>query len=336
MKKEEKGSRTTNIVSFPYLKERLIEKGLDLINHQRYEEASDLLLQAYKENELSEEILMALMLSLYESRQYEVAQEIYESISSPTIEQTELYLLSLIQLSNHEKVIKTIQSLMNNIKITEEKQEHYKKLMQFSQRQWDIFKSKKLVKEDSTYDEEDDKREEHFSGKSIQEQMSFIGSIRLHRLKPYENELVQAVANSETNPFIQTLILELLREHEFDKDIELNKMNKKEIVNPFQLHSVFEVPYYITLEKELDRLFGHQDPIQLQQVIEIAKRHAFLWYPISPNVEPLILAKAYQALLHTYYDPSFDLIGHNESNHELKKAINLLREWERLSETINL
>ncbi len=336
MNNERKKNQVTNLIPFPFLKERLVEKGLDFINQQKYEEASDFLLQAFDGNELSNEILMALMLSLYESRQYVKAREIYESIPYPTIEQSELYLLSLIQMSDHGKVIETIETLLDSCEITGEKRQHYNKLIQFSQRQWNTYKSKKLDSENQINDEEQEATRENLRGKSIQEQISFISSIRLHRLKPYEEELVKALGESKTNPFIQTLILELLREHELDKDIELNKMNKREILNPVQLLSVFDVPYFLTLEKELDDLLGHHDPVQLEQVIEVAKRHAFLWFPIPPIVEPVILARGYEVLLRSYYDPSIDLNVQKENNPELKEALNLLQEWERITETINL
>ncbi len=126
------------VIAFPGLKDRLFEKGVDALEEGDAHAACDLLSQAYELESLNPEISTALVLALYECKEYEEAQGICREMLLEGVgdyfETVDMYLMILIQLHEHQDVVDTLHALFDEKEVPFEKEEHFKKLLQFSEK----------------------------------------------------------------------------------------------------------------------------------------------------------------------------------------------------------
>lgn len=273
-----KGNRDNKIVYFPQLKERLFEKGIDALQNSNLEEAVGLLEQAYEIDSSDGEVGAALVVSLYESKRYQQAKDICKELlyegEGDYFKIVELYLMILIQLNEHKEVVGTISALFDEKEVPVEKEEHFSKLLSFS--------SKVLEGKQPQSPLEPGQPAEIpqiLEGKDLQEQTFILAELVNRNIQPYIQELLMGLSNEETHPFIQTMIVNVLREHGYGAEVQVVKFGKKLSCVPADLRDVFETDFYLQIIKRIEDLMAQRNPSLFQQVIETFSRHSFLLYP---------------------------------------------------------
>ncbi len=277
------------IVQFPGLKDRLLEKGVLALEQGEVHEASELLAQAYEIDPDNPDINTALVLSLYESKQYDEAGSICKEMLLEGIgdyfEVVDMYLMILIQLHQHREVIDTINALFDEKEVPIEKEEHFRKLLQFSE---------KVVSGKATIPEKEEPEEEQIlAGKSLEEQTLIVAQLVHRNIKPFRGELVRVLRDPDAHPFLQTMILNVLREHGMDKQVVVVKFDKEEKVYPSSLEDVFESEFFTGVSNAMDDLLAQTNPTLFQHALELVKRHAFLLYPFTLEGDPKEIASVY-------------------------------------------
>ena len=217
------------IVQFPGLKDRLLEKGVQALEKGEVHESSQLLTQAYELEPDNPDINTALVLSLYESKQYDKARYICKEMLLEGIgdyfEVVDMYLMILIQLHQHREVVDTINALFDEKEVPFEKEEHFRKLLQFSEK---VVNGKAQIPEEAS--EED--QSSILSGKSLEEQTLILAQLVHRNIQPFIGELLSVLKEPAAHPFLQTMILNVLREHGMDKEVDVAKFGVKEQVSP--------------------------------------------------------------------------------------------------------
>ncbi|NMH69910.1 tetratricopeptide repeat protein [Bacillus sp. RO3] len=284
---EEKGK----IVQFPGLKERLLEKGVHALEQGEVHEASELLIQAYELDPDNPDINTALVLSLYESKQYDKARSICKDMLLEGIgdyfEVVDMYLMILIQLREHQEVMDTIHALFDEKEVPFEKEEHFKKLLQFSE---------KVLNGKSPQPDEAPVKEEQPSilrGKSLEEQTLTAAELVHRNIQPFMDELKSILKDAEAHPFLQTMVLNVLREHGVDKEVVVKKFGQEKRVSPASLEDVFESDFFSGMVESLEDLLMQMNPTLFQHAQELLKRHMFLLYPFHLDGEVKDIASVY-------------------------------------------
>ena len=279
------------IVQFPGLKDRLLEKGVQALERGEVHESVQLLTQAYELEPDNPDINTALVLSLYESKQYDKAKYICKEMLLEGIgdyfEVVDMYLMILIQLHQHKEVVDTINALFDEKEVPFEKEEHFRKLLQFSE---------KVVNGKATVPEEEESMEDRssiFTGKSLEEQTLIVAQLVHRNIQPFIAELQGILHDSDAHPFLQTMILNVLREHGMDKEVDVVKFGLEEKVSPSALEDVFESDFFTSVTECLDDLLAQTNPTLFQHAQELLKRHAFLLYPFTLEDEPEEIASVY-------------------------------------------
>ncbi|PFA61878.1 hydrolase [Bacillus sp. AFS015802] len=279
------------IVQFPGLKERLLEKGIQALEKGEVHESSDLLTQAYELEPDNPDINTALVLSLYESKQYDKAGSLCKEMLHEGIgdyfEVVDMYLMILIQLHQHKEVIDTINALFDEKEVPFEKEDHFRKLLHFSE---------KVVNGKEPIPEEDASKEDLSSiltGKSLEEQTLTVAQLVHRNIRPFAVELEAVLRDPDAHPFLQTMILNVLREHGMDKEVIVIKFGREERVSPSTLEDVFESDFFTGVTNTLDDLLAQTNPTLFQHAQELLKRHAFLLYPFTLEEEPEEIASVY-------------------------------------------
>ncbi|TMU85738.1 tetratricopeptide repeat protein [Bacillus sp. BHET2] len=284
---EEKGK----IVQFPGLKDRLLEKGLQALESGEVHESSQLLTQAYELEPDSPDINTALVLSLYESKQYDKAKYICKEMLLEGIgdyfEVVDMYLMILIQLHQHSEVADTIHALFDEKEVPFEKEEHFKKLLHFSE---------KVLSGKASIPEEPGEEDLSFvlSGKSLEEQTLLVAQMVHRNIQPFIGELKAILKDSDSHPFLQTMVLNVLREHGMDKEVLVSKFGREDRVYPAALEDVFESDFFTGVSNALDDHLAQTNPTLFQHAQELLKRHAFLLYPFKLEEETGEIASVYE------------------------------------------
>ncbi|WP_299738831.1 M48 family metallopeptidase [Rossellomorea sp. y25] len=319
------------IVQFPGLKDRLLEKGVQALEKGEVHESSQLLTQAHELEPDNPDINTALVLSLYESKQYDKARYICKEMLLEGIgdyfEVVDMYLMILIQLHQHREVVDTIHALFDEKEVPFEKEEHFKKLLHFSEK---VLNGKAVIPDEETPKED---QSSILNGKSLEEQTLLVAQLVHRNIKPFMGELQSVLKDSESHPFLQTMILNVFREHGVDKEVDITKLGMEDRVSPAELEDVFDSDFFTKVTDSLDDLLAQTNPTLFQHAHELLKRHAFLLYPFTFEEEPKEIASVY-----AYYTAGMfaDAILEKElkdqvENTQSQGILSRLRELEEIS-----
>ncbi|MGF2617295.1 tetratricopeptide repeat protein [Rossellomorea vietnamensis] len=305
-----KGNKDDNIVQFPRLKERLFEKGLDALQNSRLDQAADLFGQAYEIDPDDGEVGAAFVLALYENKSYRRAKEICKELLLEGIgdyfKVVELYLMILIQLNEHKEVVGTISALFDEKEVPFEKEEHFSKLLSFSRR---VLDGKEAPSHEDSGISHPSADEKILEGKEIQEQTLILAELVNQNIRPYLAELLEVLDNETAHPFIQTMIVNVLREHGFNEEVGIRKFGQSMTCVPASLEDVFETSRFKEVTEEIDELIAQRNPSLQQQVIETFTRHSFLLYPLEMEWPVDNTALAYLAFGLDLYGEDLSAMG---------------------------
>lgn len=333
MEKNKKENSDQKIVLFPGVKDRLMEMGIAHLDNHQFAEAVNFLGQANEIDPENPEIGTAYLIALYESGNYEKAKEVCHYLLHQGIgnyfEIIDVYLMILIQLSNHEEIIHTITTLIDENEVPLEKIEHYKKLLQFSQNRVGTENQQPVLKMDEP-------KTPLFSSEDIKENIYKLAQLSNQNIYPYMDELIKYIGKREAHPFLKTMIVNILSEHGVEKEIHLEKFNNNGTFIPVKLPSIFETSFYIVLLETLKNELENNNPTLYQQMKDIVDRHFFLLYPFELMPEnPKLWSLAYQCFGQELYGETVDLekiaIENQVNIASLVKAINFLKKLEEIS-----
>ncbi|MEI5905643.1 tetratricopeptide repeat protein [Bacillus spongiae] len=321
-----------NVVYFPHIKERLMEKGLDSLQQKKYKESAELLKEALQLGYDQPELYMALILALYESGQYDQARlyckNLLQEGKGDYYEVIELYIMILIQLNEHEEVVLMLNALFEEQNVPLHKEDHFKQLLSISQK---IVSGEQLKTAQEEQVQEEKGKLPLFSG-SFQEQLVRIGELAERNIVPFRNELISYLSEEKAHPILQTMVLNVLREHQVNEEVQVVKLGESKKVNPANLTDVFDSSFYKQLLFFAEEMVEQQNPTLFELMKDVIDRHSFLMYPF-PVLLPL------EEVAFAYYVYASELIGENGnigehtnvSEEVLSTHLRRIRELEEIS-----
>lgn len=276
MKKDKNIKKKENVIYFPGLPQRLLAMGIEQLESKQFEKAADFLSQAKELEPDSAEIETALLVAFFEMGKYSDARSLCENMLKRGIgdyfEIIDIYLMVLIQLKEYKKAAETINVLIEEKEVPLDKQEHYEKLLQFSEKRSGIEIEDFVTKNEN---------KAILTSNDIQEQIMEIAALMNVNIQPYRNELTRYLNDSKQHPFVQTMILNLFKEHGIEKKVTIEKFHYKETVIPTQLDPLFETPFYMEIIDELQKNMAQKNPSLYEQIKSILDKHFFLLYPFE-------------------------------------------------------
>lgn len=332
MRNEDNNQNLNNLIPFPRLKERLFQKGIERLESHRFEEAANLLRQAQELDSDNSAINMALIVALYESADYEEAKRVAEEVlhhgTGEYYEVLDIYLMVLIQLNEHDRVIHTIETLFEEQHVPIEKEEHLRTLLQLSKKiDRDILKDKTNERED------EQARLIEFEQADLQTQIVQIGELADKNIQPYVNWLIAMVRNEHTHPFVQTVALNVMKEHRITTPIHVAKLGFQGEYVPEQLPDPKEMSFFQQVKEMLTNELDHENPVLLEQLCETVDRHVFFIFPFEPvPSNPALWAAAYRALAYEWYGEAWEIFSlaqkYGVPQEELHEAVAFVRRIE--------
>lgn len=273
--------RFDNVIVLPGTRDKLVEMGIHALQKKNYKEASRFLTKAlhFSEEPGDDEIQMALLLALYECGQYDEAKELCEEMlqtgSGDYYDVMDLYISILFHMKEYQHACITLSALCGENQIPSDKKDHFEKLLQIS---------RKMASDSVENEYQSDLAPKLFyEDETLEQQTLKVAEIVQWNIAPYLDELIDIIGDAHSHPFLKTLLLNVLREKGFDKEIYVRKFQFTKRMIPDQLEDVFQMPYYKQVMNKLEEAVSQSNPILFSQITELVNRHFFLLYPFEPE-----------------------------------------------------
>lgn len=302
-KNNQKKAEEAKIISFPNLGERLIVKGLDELGNRNFRDAALLFSQAREFEPENDEVCMGLVVSLVELEYYEESKELCQEMLNKGIgdyfQLINIYLMVLLQLSEHQEMVTTIEMLFEENQIPFDKEEHFEKMLQFSKRALEDKKEEADRQKQQLAEEL--KEDELFEGKTDNEMFLVISKLTNINIRPFIPQIEQFLQEEQGHPFFKTMLLNILADQEYNEEVTLKKFSKAKSVIPNELAGLKETEFYKKVTSLTEAEISQKNPSLFEMVHSLIERHSFLLYPFEPEPESLpVWAAAYHALAEEY------------------------------------
>lgn len=339
MKKRDSIKKEGNIVFFPNLQKKILEKGLKFLEENRFNEAIQLFEEAiHLDQGENHEIYMGLVLAYSGAGELQKAKQLAQVMLKKGIGEyfviIDLYLTILLQLHEYEEIIHIIECLFEEREIPAKRYEHFSNLLNFSKKMLD---TNEVKYENHKENNEDLDVEKNFLfEKDINKVILQVTKMANQNIRPYVKIIGEYLMDEKGHPFIKTILLNILKEQEYGEDILVEKFTRKQVVNPLLLKNIDEMEQIREIEENLKEHLENHEPVLLQLLIPLVERHFFLMYPFEfvPDI-PALWAAAYHYIGKEYNgeENKKDEIcqQHHINEKELEQACEFIKKLEEIS-----
>ena len=329
--------KVDNVIQFPNLERRLVEKGLELLHQKKFHEAIPLLEQAILLDPFNSDSQMGLVLAYFDAGMVDKAKQLvgkmlFEGIGD-YFEVMNLYLMLLVQVHKYDEVVSVLEELFVSEKIPKEQFENFNRLLHFSRRMLDT--PIQQENENERYNEphkELNLAQYQDSGAQI----GLAAELKERNIQPYLMELIDYLQSNDGGAFFKSLILNILRDHLYDQPVLIQKFGRKITVIPKTLTSLNDNPQLKDITKAIGQRLENEDPILYDHIKKLVERQFFLLYPFKLEPDDVaIWAAAYHSLGNEYYgnrDTDDELMdSYHVLQMDMKKADSFIRMIEEIS-----
>lgn len=331
-------SKKDNVILFPGLEKRLLEKGLDYLKQKKYRDAIGFLEQALEHDPENSDIFVGLVLANFEAgyikQAKQIAAEMLKGGLGDYIQVIDLYLMILVQLNEYDELVTMIEALLEEREIPAEKLEHFTRMLEFGRRM------QASPAENELDDHHDLMGEEVslglFEYMDPEDQVMIAAKLAKENIRPYVKEIKEYIASEQGHVFQKTMLLNILREQEYAEELDVRKFGWEQSFIPERLPDLKDYigmnPVIPILEDQLE----NADPVLYENILSLIQRHFFLIYPFAlPKASAEAWSAAYHFLAQEYYgfdEPLEDFAEMYKSDEEeASEALAFIRMLEEIS-----
>ncbi len=283
----------SNLFHLPDLPKRIMEKAVQALKDNQYEEAKRLFAQLLEIDEEHSQAAYGMAICLLELAEYEPAEkltrEMLQKDMGDYFEVFRLHITVLIQTNQYDKGAEMLQSILEEIEMPPETRESYIQLLDFCQaRQKDQQDFPKIP--DSSPDSTSVSPEE------VKVMMDSLGSdlppekkwSAIHALYDLEGEqtfeIVQPLLIKDSiDPFTKTLMLKALGENGYSGDAEVRKFNTSYTI---KIHPDQKLLNPITREikESIHNILLSENPTLCDQVVDVWEHFSYASYPMDLTI----------------------------------------------------
>lgn len=276
----------SNIIAFPNLCKRLVDKGLERLEVRDFKKAAELFSQARELEPENPDLNIGLVVALVELNDYEEARDLCKELLFKGIGDyfhvVTIYLMVLLHLNEHQEMVTTIEALLEEGHVPSDKIDHFENMLYFSRRAIDEQKDQEVRIEEKIQEElaED---EGLFENKTDNELLAVVSRLSKVNIRPHMDQIKLVLENNQISPFVKTLLLNILQEQEYDKELTISKFSKQMNVIPSTLSAPNETDFYLHSVKLLEAHLGDRDPTLFDMAVSLIERQHLVMYPFVPE-----------------------------------------------------
>lgn len=342
MKKRDRIKQKDNVIFFPELEKRLTEKGLECLQMKNFKEAIRLLEEAKELDPENGEILIGLVIAYFEAGRLEEAKilskEMLHHGIGDYLQMVDLYLTILIQLHEYDEIVATIEALLDEKEIPPEKYDHFLTILQFTKRMAGSRQNenKSEMEEGIPLENESPLELNLFSLQDPKEQLLLVSKLANQNIRPYIHD-IKAYLNAESgHPFLKTMLLNILKEQEYDREVLVKKLGIEDSFIPAELPEVYAQERMKDIINHLSTRLENNDPILFENTKSLVERYFFIAYPflLDPN-KAEVWAAAFHLTALEYHGMEEDTSGvpalYGVTEEEMRVAGARIKEFEEIS-----
>lgn len=298
MKKKGRKKIEGNVILFPDLEKRLLERGLEQLQQKKYRDAIELLERANTLAPKDADVHIGLVLAYYESERLEdakgLAQRMLKEGIGDYFQVVDLYLMILVQINEYEEILLTIEMLQDEREIPFEKQDHFSKLLAFSRKMIEMKRD-----QEETYDDgvKEDVEPIHLSVEDDPSKLLLlIAELSQKNIRSHIDEVKKYLQDKDGHPFLKTMLFSILQEQEYEQEVVIEKFGWEMECKPTEVQPLRNSEQMADIRNSLEQLEG-KEPTLFQQVSSLLERHLFLLYPFDLQpYDPLVWAAGYHLI----------------------------------------
>ncbi len=327
-------SNKNNIIRFPNLNGRLLEKGMDSLKNKKYDEALSCFEQLLHSDPMHSQGNLGLVLSLVELGRLHEAKMRCDRMLKEGIGEyydvLQIYLSILVQLSEYITVVSVIEAVLEEQKIPADKAETFYQLLQFSRKvieQEGVPEVKKDSEATANPNPDFQALKEMLSSERADSQ--WIAVQQLKRLGPeitvpmFESFLI----DEKKHPAVKSLILQYLKENQINKTVKIEKYGQTDEIDIAKLPELNEHPFYMEVKSLIQDELEQENPSLLDIALAVWKDYTLALYPFSPKPDNKLLWYEASVLAASILCGIEEEMENEEE--ELQNAVKLLVELER-------
>ncbi|CAG9619540.1 tetratricopeptide repeat protein [Sutcliffiella rhizosphaerae] len=327
--------KNKKIVEFPNLKQRLLEKAMQMMKEKKFQEALELFQQARNNDFAYAEVELGMVVCYMELGQLTEAKNRCKKMLSEDIGEyfhvLQIYITILIQLKEYVEVKSTIEAILEEDRLPAQYAQTFYQLLEFA---------RKMLPEgeevESPSMEENDENLKNLHEGSVQQQFETIQMLKLRNIRPFISDIQAFLSNELHHPVLKTFLIHILKEQGWDKKLELIKFGQKDSFVPAELASGEEDPFLNKVISILEDTVESDNPTLFESLKEMLVRiHTVKFpFPFSPDK-----AEVWAGGLHKLGGDLFGLeldeeelrAEYNISEIELQSAVREIRKLEDFS-----
>ncbi|RSL32603.1 tetratricopeptide repeat protein [Salibacterium salarium] len=286
-----------NIVPFPGSANKLSKEGLEELKNGDKEKAVTLFSEALAHDADHEEASYGLLLAYAETGRLKQgsqwAEKMMEKAAGNYFEVLQVYVSLLAQLGEYEKVVLTLEAVQAEERFPAKMAEQLFELLELSRNMAQA--EEDPPSEPGVREPRHDinwKKELKYGGS--EHKLAILGEMRQQPPEHVLPIIEELLSDEECTPLMQTLLLLLLKDWNIDRNIWIEKINRKGEFSPASLSAIEESMTYIKVSQLLEDSLAHDDPVLLKNTLHLLKEILLFYYPFPPSVQLESLA----AVLH--------------------------------------
>ena len=292
-----------NIVQFPNLKQRLLEKAMDAMKNKKFPEALKLFEEAEDFELAGSEIELGIIVCLMETGNLQEAKQRCKRLLQEDIgdyfHTLQMYITILIQLKEYEEVKMTIEAILQEERIPAQQAQTFYQLLEFAR--------KMLPYEDQREKLKDETKDGQLNIDTLingdtHSQYMIIQQLKHLHVRPYKEYILQYLEDSTKHPVLKTFLLNVLIEQEWNVEVTINKLSQTMKVKPVELTFDTKSPFLQSVESILDDKINSNNPTMFDTLHDMIVRLHTVLFPLPLDGEnPQVWAAALHSLGNEYY-----------------------------------
>lgn len=274
MKKDER-----KVVPFPGVKKRLIDKGMEAIKEKKFSQALAHFQEAEKWDAENSEVQLGKAISLLELGELKEAKEICKQMLHEDrgnyFTVLQIYLTILIQIGKYDEVQTTIEVVLEENKVPANYAEQFYKLLDFA---------RKMNREDAETISEDELNLHNLLA-TVEEQVKFVHTLQQANCMKHMHSIHILLEHPNVHPVVKTMILQVLKDQEVFRKIEIHKFGKEMTVIPIELKDISEEDFVQRVLNKLEDYLSNENPTLYEALKDLWIRHLYVLYPFHPDPE---------------------------------------------------
>ncbi|MDE5412409.1 tetratricopeptide repeat protein [Alkalihalobacterium chitinilyticum] len=286
---DETKSKEQNVIPFPGVGEKLVEKGMASLKEKRLQDALDDFQQALKYDQSHPQARYGVVLTYIELGQLDDAvaeskRMLQEGIGD-YFDVLQVHVSLLVQLACYEEVVTMLEAVLVEGKVPSNQAETLYQLLHFSRQ----MSEDGPIIEDTVINLQEKEEEPPIEqlnlleDPDVKKQWAAIQKLKKHNHPHVLEKYLEYLKDEEKDLVLKTFILQSLKDKNIEDQVEIRKLDQVKYINPQELNDLFENPFGQKVASIITYQLEQDNPSLKDMVLQLWWQYLFALVPFLPQ-----------------------------------------------------